>query len=296
MERRDGKITRRAMLTRSAQAAGLVALASNLAPLFADRGSRGFKIGACEWSLGKGDPSCFEVAKEIGLDGVQLNMGSVGNDMHLRRPEVQNAYRESAKRHGLEMASLAIGEMNSVPLKSDPRAAQWLLDSIDVCKALGIPISMPACFSRGDLDMAKTDEIDHLVQVLKLAATKAEKAGIVIGLESYLSAEDNLKILDRVASPALKVYYDVGNSTDKGRDVLKEIPLLGNRICEFHAKDDGFALGQGKGRIDFRAVRKAMDTIQYRGWIQLESAHPKGIVPDYRAQCQFLKGIFPARV
>ena len=57
--------------------------------------------------------------------------------MHLRRPEVQKAYLEAAKRTGLEIASLAIGEMNSVPLKSDPRAAEWLADSIDVCKALG---------------------------------------------------------------------------------------------------------------------------------------------------------------
>ena len=46
-------------------------------------------------------------------------------------------YRDAAQRAGLEIASLAIGEMNHVPLKSDPRAARWLADSIDVCKALG---------------------------------------------------------------------------------------------------------------------------------------------------------------
>ena len=53
----------------------------------------------------------------------------------------------------------------------------------------------------------------------------------------------------------MKVYYDVGNSTDKGRDVAVEICALGNLICEFHAKDGPHMLG--KGRIDFRksAVR-----------------------------------------
>jgi sugar phosphate isomerase/epimerase len=112
-----------------------------------------------------------------------------------------------------------------------------------------------------------------------------------LGIEDYLSAEDNIKILDRVASPAMKVYYDVGNSTDKGRDVTKEIRLLGSRICEFHAKDGRFMLGQG--RIDFKAVRKAMDDIQYSGWIQIEAAAPHGLLPDYQADRKFLKEIFP---
>jgi sugar phosphate isomerase/epimerase len=139
--------------------------------------------------------------------------------------------------------------------------------------------------------MSNRGEIDHLVKVLKDVAPKAEKAGVLLGIEDYLSAEDNIMILDRVASPAMKVYYDVGNSTDKGRDVTKEIRLLGSRICEFHAKDGGFMLGQG--RIDFKAVRKAMDDIQYRGWIQIEAAAPHGLIPDYQAHRKFLKEIFP---
>jgi sugar phosphate isomerase/epimerase len=116
---------------------------------------------------------------------------------------------------------------------------------------------------------------------------------MILGLESYLSAEDNLKILERVGSPAVKVYYDVGNSTDKGRDVLKEIPLLGKLICEFHFKDANFRLGQG--RIDFRKVRGALDKIDYSGWIHIEAATPHGAATDYAADCRYLRGIFPER-
>jgi len=227
---------------------------------------------------------------------VQVSMGTVADDMHLRRPEVRKTYLEAAERTGLEIASLAIGEMNSVPLKSDPRAAQWLADSIDVCKALGLTVSMPACFGAGDLDMSKTDEIEHLVKVLKDVAPKAEKEGVSIGLENYLSAEDNLRIIERVGSPALRVYYDVGNSTDKGRDIFKEIRSLGKMICEFHFKDGKHSLGQGQGRIDFRRVRKALDDIRYSGWIQLESAAPHGLIPDYTAQCKYLRTLFPLTV
>jgi L-ribulose-5-phosphate 3-epimerase len=290
----DEKISRRTLLGRTAGAAALAAVASRFEPLLAAPKARWFKIGACDWSLHKMcDTAAFDVAKEIGLDGVQVSLGTEANGMHLCRPEVQKAYREAAKRTGLEIASIAIGECNRVPLKSDPRAARWLADSIDVCKAMGLTVVMPACFGAGDLDMAKTEEIDHLVKVLKDCSAKAEKQGITIGLESYLSAEDNMKIMDRVGSPALKVYYDVGNSTDKGRDIYKEIRTLGKRICEFHAKDGRYMLGHG--RIDFKKVRKVMDDIGYSGWIEIEAAAPHGLVKDYRADYRYLRTCFPER-
>ena len=157
MHRSESRMTRRTMLCRSVEATALAAVASNFNPLWAAPRSRWFKIGACDWSLGKdSNPAAFDVAKEIGLDGVQVNMGDVGNDMHLRQREMQKTYLATAKRTGVEIASLAIGEMNRVPLKSDPRAAKWLDDSIDVCKTLGLTVTMPACFGNGDLDMAKT--------------------------------------------------------------------------------------------------------------------------------------------
>ena len=130
--------------------------------------------------------------------------------------------------------------------------------------------------------------------VLKDIAPKAEKQGVRIGLESYLSAEDNMRLLERVGSPAVMVYYDVGNSTDKGRNVYREIRLLGKLICELHAKDNGYMLG--RGRIDFAKVRRALDDIQYRGWIQIEAATPHGLVPDYTADRKFLKKLFPRTV
>lgn len=290
MNRPDCSISRRTMLGRCAQW-GALAWAGGHLQGFAATSRRWFKIGACEWSLGKSDPSCFELAKKIGLDGVQVNLGSLGNEMQLLRPDVQKAYLEAARRTGMGIGSLAIGEMNNVPLKSDPRAARWLAESIDVCQAMKIPIVMPACFYKGDLDLNRTEEIDRLVGVLKDVAPKAEKAGVAIGLESYLSAKDTMTIIQRVGSPVMKMYYDVGNSTDKGYDIYREIPMLGKLICEFHFKDAGHLLG--KGRIDFKRVRKALDQIEYSGWIQLESAAPNGIAKDYAAQCQFLRTLFP---
>ncbi|HEU0037853.1 MAG TPA: sugar phosphate isomerase/epimerase family protein [Verrucomicrobiae bacterium] len=286
------KLSRRAMIRRFARAMTALAFAPPLASLLAAPEKRRFKIGACDWSIGQlGDPASFELAKQIGLDGVQVSLGTAANDMRLRQPAVQQQYRDAAKKAGLEVASLAIGEMNNVPYKSDPRTIEWVSDCIDVCQALGARVVLLAFFNKGDLRDDKAG-VDEVVKRLKAVAPKAEKAGVILGIESWLSAPEHLEILERVGSKAVQVYYDVRNSSDRGYDIYQEIRTLGQRICEFHAKENGALLGQGK--VDFRKVREAIDAIGYRGWIQIEGAVPPGgqMLPSYQANCKFLREIF----
>ncbi len=286
-------MTRRQMLSRSAQAAASLAFCSQLAPLFAaENSTRKFKIGVCDWSVGKlGRAEVFDVAKHIGLDGVQVSLGTAADNMRLRKTETQSEFREAAKKTGVAVASLAIGELNSVPYKKDPRTIPWVEDSVDVCKALGVQVVLLAFFGDGDL-RGDQEGKEEVIRRLKAVAPKAEKAGVILGIESWLSADEHLEIIDRVGSSAVQVYYDVCNSNDRGYDIYAEIRKLGKRICEFHAKENGALLGQGK--VDFRKVREAMDDIDYRGWIQIEGAIPSGgeMLKCYQANCTYLRGIF----
>ena len=280
------------MLRGCAQAAAWLGLAPHWAPLLAAPGERRFKIGACDWSLGKAsDPGAFQLARKIGLDGLMVSMGSLADNLHLRQPAVQEQYRQAARQSGLQVSSLAIAELNNIPYKSDPRTVQWVSDSIDVCRALGLPVVLLAFFSKDDLrgDPAGVDEV---VRRLKAVAPKAEKAGVALGIESWLNADQHLEIIRRVGSPAVRVYYDVCNSNDRGYDIYKEIRQLGHHICELHAKENGSLLGQGK--VDFQKVREALDDIEYHGWIQIEGAVPRGkpILESYQANCRFLRRVF----
>lgn len=255
----------------------------------------GFKIGACDWQINKrSDPSALEVAKSIGLDGVMVDMGDLKNDLHLRRPEVQQSYHDAVKSTGIVVSSLALGILNHIPLKSDQRAEQWVSDTIDVCKAMRLKVILVPFFGDGDLkgDKAGTDAV---VAAFKRLAPKAERSGVILGVESWLSAEQHVDILNRVGSRSVRVYYDMGNSQLAGWDVCKEIRFLGKRICEFHAKDydDLF----GKGSMNFPAVRKAMDDIGYRGWMQIEGVKsPLGAVESVRYDLNYLRTIFPPTV
>jgi sugar phosphate isomerase/epimerase len=262
------------------------------------RRPRGFRLGACDWTIGKRcDPAAFALAKKIGLDGVQVDFGGgPEKDPPLFDPELQKRYPQEARAQRMRIASLAMGVLNNVPYKSDPRAEQWVDKAIDVAEAMPMrrKIILLAFFGKGDL---KNDGpgTDATVAKLKNIAPKAEKARVTLGIESWLSAEEHIAILDRVGSPAVRVYYDVGNSHKMGYDIYKEIRTLGKRICQFHAKD--YDDLYGKGSIDFARVREAMDEIEYRGWLVMEGTKmPLGVEESCRYDAEYLRTVFPRRV
>ena len=288
-------ITRREIMVNFARAIAGLTLTTSCRSFGPLSGGRGFKIGVCDWTIGKRtDPASLEMAKRLGLDGVQVDFGSGQNDLPLCNLELQKKFLGAVKKHKIEIASLALGTLNSVPYKSDPRAERWVAESIDVCRSMGVNVVLLAFFGKGDLRNDR-DGTDVIIERLKRVAPKAEKAGVVLGIESWLSAEQHLDIIDSVGSPAVKVYYDVGNSHKAGYDIYEEIRLLGKQICEFHAKD--YDDLYGKGTIAFEEVRRAMDDIGYRGWIVMEGVKmPLGLEDSMRYDAKYLRGVFPPRL
>ncbi len=290
-------ITRRRMLVNSARALAGLTMVSSCRPFDEARKEkpRGFKLGVCDWTIGKtADLGSLEVAKRIGLDGVQVDFGRGEDTLPLFDANLQRRFLDEVLRQDIEIASLAMGVLNSIPYKSDLRAERWVAEGIDLCKIFGVNIVLLAFFGNGDL---RDDEKgkDIVVERLKRVAAKAEEAGVFLGIESWLSAEEHLEIIDRVGSSAVKVYYDVANSHKAGYDIYKEIRRLGKNICEFHAKD--YDDLYGKGSIDFEEVRRAMDDIGYRGWIVIEGTEmPLGVEESCRYDAEYLRGIFPPKV
>lgn len=291
-------ITRRQMMAASAHAIAGVAVGGCAFSRHQSSkpAGRGFKIGACDWTLEKQiDPGSFEFARRLGLDGVQLSFNTLDKQTHLQDTQTRKVFLDGAKEYHQEIPSIAIGELNNVPVKgSNPRAEQWISECIDVCKAMNARVILVPFFVDGVLKGDKQGT-DVVVEKFKRLSPKAEKAGVCLAIESTLSAEEHLDIISRVGSPAVKVYYDVSNSTRAGYDIFKEIRMLGRNIAEFHAKDYGDLYG--KGPIDFVKVRQAIDDIGYRGWIVSEGGKmPLGLEESLRYDIKYLREIFPSSV
>jgi len=249
------------------------------------------RIGACDWSLRAVNPEGLEVAKKIGLEGLEVSAGGPEDTLKIAGSKLRDEYKTLMSKTGIAVPSVAMGLLNNAPLASDPRGVAWLNQTIEAAKDLGASVILIAFFGKGDLlagKELKQKDVDTVVGRLQEVAPKAKEAGVILGLENTLSAEQNLAILDRVKSDMVRVYYDIGNSTDGGYDVPAEIKLLGDRICQIHFKDGNAYLGQGKVKME--PVAEAINAINYKGWIVLETAIPsKDRDADFKKNADFVR-------
>jgi sugar phosphate isomerase/epimerase len=285
-------MNRREMIV-GAALAGL-GLSGSLGSLLAADEKRLYKIGACDWSIGqRGKLEALVEAKRIGLDGVQVSFGPPGEEVDLREEKVRKAYLDGSKESGVEIASLAMGVLNQRPYAGDPETEKWVEDCVDVMAKMGQKIVLLAFFGNGDIN-GKPELQNEVIRRLKKVAPKAEKAGVILGVESTLNVDDHLRILDGVGSPAVQVYYDVANMHYAGYDIFKEMRKLGaERICQIHAKERDCLLG--KGAIDFARVKQTLEEIGYYDWLIIEGATEKGrsTFDCYVDNQKFLRGLFP---
>ena len=272
-------------------------------------------IGMCDWNLGEmSDPEEIPRAREAGLDGIQVSLGTDPGNVPLRSESVRKRYLELGREHGIAFNSIALGMMNGIPLATEPQAAVWVVDAIEAAAALGATNVLLAFFGRGDLRLRdelgnrrrheeggfasfelNKKHVTRVVEALLQIVPRAERAGVILGLENTITAKQNLEIIEATGSPMVQVYYDVGNSTWNGYDVPGELRMLGkDRICEVHLKDRNTPmLGSPEGTVDMPAIAQALRDIGYDRWLVLETSGRKGrFMEDTRANVAFVKRTF----
>jgi len=266
-------------------------------PPFGKRLARGagapLRIGVTDWNLKLGTKAeAVTLAAQLGFDGVQVSFGRrlANGKMPGDDPELVASWLRLSKEHGIPIDGTCVDKLHENGLKSDPLAVKWVLDAIRLTEALGTKVLLLPFFGRWAIQ--NREEMNATADRLRELAPEAERAGVILGLEGTISAEDNVRIMERSRSANVLVYYDVGNSKLAGFDVVKEIRWLGkDRICQFHLKDNPHYLGEGS--MPFPAIVEAIREIGYSGFANLEAdAHADtGVEADMRRNLAFIRRI-----
>ena len=278
-------LTRRTLL-----AAGLGA--PLLQPMLRAQAKR-CRIGITDWNLRlTGKLEAIPLAARLGFEGVQVSCGRnlVDGKQPLDNPDLIAQMRAAAKQHNIPIDGTCVDRLHTDGLKSEKAAVQWVRDSIRITKALGTEVILLPFFGKWALETAAEKEFTG--DVLRDLGPEAEAAGVILGLENTISAEDNVRIMDRSRSKAVLVYYDVGNSTRNGFDVVKEIRWLGKaRIGQMHLKDNPNYLGEGK--IQFEPIVQAIRDIGFTGYANLETdaKSPATLEADQRRNLEYIRKV-----
>jgi sugar phosphate isomerase/epimerase len=254
------------------------------------------RVGMTDWNLGKrGDITKIALARELGLDGIQVSLTfPTDGSPHLRQPETQVAFKQQALEHGVQICSLAIGNPGKtrLPFHTNPASAILLVEAVEVARNLGTTNILLPILGDSHIDMTSQAQVDTFVAMMKEVARYAEQAGVVIALEDWISAEDNLRLLDAIGSPAVGVYYDARNIKAKVHDPYGEPAKLGARIDQIHVKN-GQQLMRDPEQLDWPRLAQEYEAIGYRGWYVLETGSPTGnFVADTKANIEYVRRTF----
>ena len=276
--------------------AGLPRRSSRQSSTRAEGGPLPIRIGMTDWNLGRrGDITKIALARQIGLDGIQVSLIFPTDDTpHLRDPRTQAQFKQAALENAIQICSLAIGSPGKLrlPLHTNPAAAILLVEAIEVARNIGTTNILLPILGDSHIDMKSARDVDTFVAMMKEVARYAEKAGVVVALEDWISAEDNIRLLDAIGSDYVGVYYDARNIKSRLHDPYGEPTRLGKRIHQVHIKN-GPRLMREPELIDWPRLAQEYHDIGYRGWYVLETESPsKDVIADTRANIEYVRATF----
>ena len=264
--------------------------------------SQRYKIAVCDWMILKRQKlGAFQLTKDIGADGVEVDMGSLGtNETFVSAITTDAALRQQfldkARELNLEIPSLAMSGFYAQSFAERPTVPRMTQDCIDTMKAMNVKIAFLPLGGRSDL--VKHPELrSNVVERLKIIGAQAEKAGVIIGVESELDADSQIKLLDDVGSPAVKIYYNFASAIQNDRNLIKELLRLGrDRLCQIHCTDQDGVWLQDDPKINMQNVKEALDSMGWSGWLVIERSRdakdPRNVKKNFSANVAYLKSVF----
>jgi L-ribulose-5-phosphate 3-epimerase len=298
-------MNRRDFLEDSSKAAVAGMLASAFlpwTPSFAGAGiDQRYKIAVCDWMILKRQKlGAFQLTKDIGADGVEVDMGGLGDretfDNKLLDPVVRQQFLDKVKELGLEISSIAMSGFYAQSFAERPGVDRMVQNCIDTMKLMNVRVAFLPLGVKADL--VKFPNLrPTVVERLKMIAPKAEQAGVIIGIETALDARGEVKLLEEVGSPSIKSYFNFANALQNKRDLLKELKILGKEhICQIHCTDEDGVWLQNNTRLDMKKVKKTLDKMDWSGWLVIERSRdanePTNVKKNFSANAAYLKQIF----
>ena len=244
--------------------------------------------------------SAIPLAKEIGADGLEIDMGGLGNrdtfDNKLADQETRKQYMDTAKELGIEFCSLAMTGFYAQSFATRPTYQKMVQDCLDTMTTMNIKVAFLPLGVQGDL--VKNPELKKpIVERLKVVGKMAKRAGVVIGIETSLDAKGEVELLKEINCEAIKSYFNFSNAIKNGRDLNEELRILGRKnIIQIHATNEDGVWLENDPKIDLPKVKQTLDEMGWSGWLVVERSRdakqPINVKYNFSANTAYLKRIF----
>lgn len=234
----------------------------------------------------------INIAKEAGFDGIELSLDEEG-EINLKSSEKDLLQiKQLAKDYNIQIPSIASGLYWKYSLTSNDsairqKAKDIVKKQLEVAAILGadtilvVPGIVGADFSPNGEIVEYQVAYERALETFLELKVDAEKFKVNIGLENVwnkflLSPLEMRDFIDKVNSPYVGVYLDVGNIIYTGYPE-HWVKILDKRIKKVHLKDFKRSIGNLNGFVDllagdvnFPKVIESLESIGYDSYLTAE--------------------------
>lgn len=261
-----------------------------------------YRIAACDWMMLKRQKlGEFQLAKDIGADGVEVDMGPLGQrvlfDNKLREAHFQQLFRRTADSLGIAVPSMAMSGFFAQSFLKRENYKDLIVDCLNAMEVMGAQVAFLPLGGSGDEWQEAGEARQEMVRRLHEVGEMALSRGKTIAIRTQQDSRANLSLLKEVNSEGIKIYYNLQDAVDQGRCVAKELKRLGRKnIAQIHASlTDSVTLDKDP-RIDLRKVKRTLDKMKWRGWLVVERSRNaqdvRNVKGNFGTNVAYLKEIF----
>ena len=261
-----------------------------------------YHVGVCDWMVLKRQKlGEFALAHELGADGVELDMGGLGQremfDNKLRDEAEARHFKGVADSLGIAVGAVAMSGFYAQDLTKRDNYMELVADCFDTMDRMGsgpvVFLPLGGCGNDWATDKAKRAEV---VRRLHDIGEEALRRGKRVGIDTPLDAKGNLKLLRDVKSEGIAIFYKWQTIVENGWDIAKDMKALGAKnICAIHASNSDRVWLRNDSTIDLLAIKRTLDNMQWQGWLFVERSRDTSMVKNvrmnYGANVHYLKEV-----
>lgn len=261
-----------------------------------------YQVGVCDWMVLKRQKlGEFKLARELGCDGLEMDMGGLGKrdsfDNKIRQPEMARLFRHTADSLEIKVGAVAMSGFYGQSFAAK-QSWKWLVE--DCLNTMQTMLAKVAFLPLGGCGKDWTENTairKEIVFRLHEAGEMAAKRGLVIGIDTPLDAKGNKKLLKEIDSPGIKIFYKFQTAVENKLDISKDLRKLGaDNICGIHASNtDGVWLRNDKA-INMPEIKATLDKLGWSGWLFVERSRDvtdvRNVKRNYGENVKYLKEVF----
>lgn len=247
-----------------------------------------YQVAACDWMMLKRQKlGEFQLARDIGAAGVEMDMGPLGNrvlfENRFRDPAEVTTFRRVADSLHIQVPSIAMSGFFAQNFITRSNYRDLMADCLQTMQAFGSKVAFLPLGGSGHGWKEDGAERDTLIHRLRVVGEMALHEGVVIGIRTQLSARESKQLLKTIGCEGIKIYYNFQDAADNGRDICEELRTLGREsICQIHASNTDSVNLREDPEIDLPRIKKTLDQMGWSGWLVVERSRDAQKVRDVR--------------